>query len=97
MKSSRRISTNDEVWATMEANGQVLAHISKRNFSTVDDVIRLVSALAGQFFGLAKLTVRNRTQGWSMNIPVAGRHKLSFALGNSTPAPHDGLQYCIPW
>lgn len=101
MKSFNHISANDQVLATLEANGRVLASINKCNFKNVDDVIRFVSAMAGQFWGLAKLTIRNRTQGWSLNVAVAGKRVPSLALGgdSATPAfmPHDGLQYRIPW
>lgn len=104
MKTDNRLNATDEVMATLEAQGGVLASVQKHNFTSVDDVVRFVMALAGKFVGLGKLTIRNKTQGWRTVMSLAvNRPSLSIGgLGASvsTPAgvqPHDGAQYLIPW
>ena len=50
-----------------------MASVSKNNFSSVEDIVRFICAMAGKFMGLAKLHIRNKTQGWTMNMVLAGR------------------------
>ena len=97
MTTDNRLNATDEVMATLEAQGGVLASVQKHNFTSVDDVVRFVMALG-------KLTIRNKTQGWRTVMSLAvNRPSLSIGgLGASvsTPAgvqPHDGAQYLIPW
>ncbi len=71
MFTFNKISTQDQVFAKLETNGKVIVSISKSNFSCVEDVVRFVSSLAGHYLGLAKLTIRNKTQGWLMNMALA--------------------------
>ena len=44
-------------------NGRTMASIAKSNFTSIDDVVRLITTMAGKCVGLAKLTIRNKTQG----------------------------------
>ena len=67
------ISVTDEVFATLECGGRIIASVCKRNFSCVDDVVKFVYATCGQLAGLAKLSIRNKTQGWAMNLSLASR------------------------
>ena len=101
MNTMNQVNRDDEMMATLEAEGGVLTSVQKRNFTSVDDVVRFVMSLAGKFVGLGKLTIRNKTQGWRVVMSLAVRRpSLSLAgLGGSMPAmqPHDGRQYLIPW
>ena len=100
----KQVNRDDEMMATLEAQGGVLASVQKHNFTSVDDVVRFVMSLAGKFVGLGKLTIRNKTQGWRIVMSLAvKRPSLSLAgVGMPMPAvpatlPHDGRQYVIPW
>ncbi len=104
MNTLKQVNRDDEMMATLEAQGGIVASVQKRNFASVDDVVRFVMSLAGKFAGLGKLTIRNKTQGWRVVMSLAVRRpSLSLAgLGPSMPAPasaqpHDGAQYLIPW
>ena len=65
------LSTSDQIFATLVVGGKVMASVSKTNFSSVEDVVRFICAMAGKFMGLAKLNIRNKTQGWSLDMALA--------------------------
>lgn len=67
------VSSSDQIFATLVVGGKVMANVCKCNFSSVDEIVRLVSSLAGRFMGLARLSIRNKTQGWTMNMALASR------------------------
>lgn len=75
------LSINDQIFATLEVGGKTVASISKSNFSSINDIVRFIYAMAGRFMGLARLNIRNKTQGWSMNL----------ALASSQHSPHPTL------
>lgn len=101
MTTFNRLNTTDEVMATLEAQGSIVASVQKRNFATVDDVVRFVLSLAGKFMGLGKLTIRNKTQGWNMVMSLAMRRPVLTpaipATNSMSMPPHSGRQYLIPW
>lgn len=68
---NREMNLGDEVFATLECNGRILANVRATQFSSVDEVVGYIYATAGAFSGLGRLTVRNRTQGWCQMVPVA--------------------------
>ncbi len=84
--TSTSLSTSDMIYATLEVGGRTLASVSKSNFTTTDDIVRFICAIAGRFMGLARLNIRNKTQGWSMNMALASTH----------PAQHTSLQHAMP-
>ncbi len=67
------LSTSDQIFATLEVGGKVMASVSKSNFSSVEDIVRFIYSMAGRFMGLARLSIRNKTQGWTMNLALASR------------------------
>lgn len=67
------LSRNDQIFATLEVGGKIMASICKSNFSTINDVVRFICSIAGRFMGLARLNIRNKTQGWTMNMALASR------------------------
>lgn len=71
--TSTTLSTSDQIFATLEVGGRIMASVCKTNFSTIDDIVKFISSLAGRFMGLARLNIRNKTQGWSMNMALAAR------------------------
>ena len=67
------LSTSDQIFATLEVGGKVMATVCKNNFASIDEVVRFIYAMAGKFMGLARLNIRNKTQGWTMNLALASR------------------------
>ena len=71
------LSINDLIFATLEVGGKTMASVSKTNFSSIDDIVRFICAMAGRFMGLARLNIRNKTQGRSMNMALASRQRVT--------------------
>ena len=71
--SNPQVSASDQIVAQLEINGRVLARVSNRNFHNIDEIVAMIQALAGKFLGLARLTIRNQTQGWSKVMMLATR------------------------
>ncbi len=69
------LSINDLIFATLEVGGKTMASVSKTNFSSIDDIVRFIYAIAGRFMGLARLNIRNKTQGWTMNLALASHQR----------------------
>lgn len=69
--SNTQVSASDQIVAQLEMNGRTLARVSNRNFHSVDEIVAMIQALAGKFMGLARLTIRNQTQGWSKVMMLA--------------------------
>lgn len=65
------LNLSDVVFATLEAGGRVIASVCTRNFSSIDDVVKAMRTAAGSFIGLARLTIRNKTQGWNVQMSLA--------------------------
>lgn len=72
-KTRTSLSTSDQIFATLEVGGKVMASVSKNNFSSIEDIVRFIYSVAGRFMGLARLSIRNKTQGWTMNMALASR------------------------
>lgn len=79
--TSTTISTSDQIFATLEVGGKIMASVSKNNFSTINDVVRFICSITGRFIGLARLSIRNMTQGWTMNLALASRPSHTAPLG----------------
>ena len=69
--NSTSLSIGDQIFATLEVGGKTVASVYKTNFATINDIVRFVGAVAGRFMGLARLHIRNKTQGWTMNLSLA--------------------------
>ena len=97
-RSMAPIERDDMILATLEGNGRILATVHKTGFGNVDDVTRFALALAGQFTGLAKLTVRNKTQGWHMTQCLASRRQpaprpfMAWTPNHTASVPARALQ-----
>ena len=79
MNFNQTMSPSDLIMASLECNGKELVRFSQNNFSSIDEVVRAAFSAAGHFAGLARLTVRNATQGWSRAIALASRIRLNVA------------------
>lgn len=65
------LSASDQVFATLMLGGKTLVSVCKSNFNSIDDIVRFITSSAGKFMGLAQLNIRNKTQGWAMNMSLA--------------------------
>lgn len=98
LRSVNSLNSSDEILATIEVNGHQLASLNRRDFLNVDEVIHSIVSLAGSFIGLAKLHIRNKTQGWSMVMGIAPRHEICTpARPLHVAMPQAGRQLSIPW
>ena len=91
------VKCGDKICATLVCNGRRLASINGMNFSSLDAVKRALLELAGQYVGMAVLTVRNCTQGWRDVTALATMRRPAAATQSIHAAPRSGAQYLIPW
>lgn len=97
MATSHKISCTDFIMANISWNGRTLASIAKSNFNSIDDVVRLMTTMAGKCFGIAKLTIRNKTQGWAINMGIRTPQSVSIK-SLLTPTQHQrGTQLALPF
>lgn len=95
---SYKMATSDVIFASIQCNGRTLASIKQTNFSSIEDVMRCIVSMAGQFYGMAQVQVRNMTQGWRTAMPVASQHRIALPrITPVAPVMHSGMQYTIPW
>ncbi len=95
-RSMTPIERNDMILATLEGNGRILATVHKAGFNNVDEVTRFALAMTANFTGLAKLTVRNKTQGWLMTQCLAAR-RCPAPRAMVAPAATQPRQLAIEW
>ena len=96
--SNTPMSATDRIVAQLESNGQVMARVSTSNITSIDEIVNMVRALAGKIMGLARLTIRNQTQGWSRVISLASRGCAAPVYSRPTRLPAmQGRQYLIPF
>ena len=60
-----QISTGDQIIASLQIGGVTLASVARSGFACTDEVVSTLRKLAGGIAGLAKLNIRNKTQGWN--------------------------------
>ncbi|MDY2827747.1 MAG: hypothetical protein SOU27_00560 [Sodaliphilus sp.] len=83
--NTKQVSASDHVFATLKQNGKVLANLSSSNFVSLSDVIETVKKLVGKLSGMCELNIRNKTQGWSIDMLLA-HHNSFLRLGGATSA-----------
>ena len=69
----RTVSASDIIFASLESRGKVLAQVCTSNFTSLQEVVGRLKSLAGRYMGLARLRIRNMTQGWNMSLSLASR------------------------
>lgn len=94
---TNNVTCGDWICATLVCNGRRLASVEGTQFSGLDAVKRALVDIAGQFVGMAVLTVLNRTQGWRDVTALASmRRQAAPAVAATAPVSGSG-QYTIPW
>ena len=92
------VNLGDKIIATLECNGRRLASVNGNQFPSLDAVKQALITLAGQFSGMAVLTVRNCTLGWRDVTALATmRRPVHTAQTAFASAPRSGAQYLLPW
>ena len=95
---NKSVNYGDRICASIESNGRRLASIDGTDFTSLDSVKRALLQLAGQYMGMAVITVRNCTQGWRDVAAIASvRRHLAPASAIVPSRPRVGAQYLIPW
>ena len=51
MATTHKISSTDLIMANLSWNGRTMASIAKSNFTSIDDVVRLITTMAGKCVG----------------------------------------------
>ena len=100
INSANNLTATDEILACMEINGSVIASIRRFNFNSIDEVIKTIVSMSGNFVGLAKLSIRNKTQGWNMIMGVARQQRVItpvMAINMEPSYKSSGQQLSIPW
>lgn len=97
MLVTRKIEKTDFIMANLSWKGVTLASVANRNFTSIDDVVSFISSLAGKCFGLAKLTIRNKTQGWAINMGISTPSDISIKNITSPSSVMKGTQLSIPF
>ena len=77
MNISNTVAMSDQLLMTVNINGATTFNCSGTGFSSLDEVLTYVRQQVGNFVGLARVSVRNKTQGWSRMLSLS-RHSLSL-------------------
>lgn len=96
-----KMNGNDVIFASVMCNGKTLARITQSNFTCIEEVMQRVISMAGKYMGVARVQVRNMTQGWSTSMAIASqrcsiKHTATPPVP-AAPAMQSGMQYTIPW
>lgn len=66
----RGIALTDRIYACLTLKGTVLAEFTADRFLSLSSIMTAIRAMVPWAAGLAKLTIRNMTRGWSLNRPM---------------------------
>lgn len=70
MRRNQPISYTDRIYARLTMAGHVLVEFTRDKISGYSALLSQMRALTPQSRGLARLTVRNMTRGWSEQRPL---------------------------
>jgi len=77
--TQHKMENGDQIFATLVCNGTTIVNVMQNNFASMEDVMRYVMTKAGIFGGLARVKVRNASQGWSTDMMVSSPHRRMLA------------------
>lgn len=66
----QEIKYTDRVYARLTLAGHVVAEVTRERIGNFSSLIAILRALVPSCRGLARLTVRNLTRGWSVERPL---------------------------
>lgn len=61
-----KIEKGDEVYATLSVAGNTMVELQKVEAASIDEIMQKLRKTASLYTGLAKVYIRNRTRGWSV-------------------------------
>ena len=67
--ASKSVLPSDRVYASLSVGGRVVAEVIREGFSDLTALLLLLRRMANMR-GLARLTVRNMSRGWSLTEPL---------------------------
>lgn len=79
MNICNTVAMSDQLLMTVSINGAAKLNCSGTGFSSLDDVLAYVRERIGSFVGLARVTVRNKTQGWSRMLSLSRHSQACYA------------------
>lgn len=65
------IAAADMVYGTVNAGGVTLVSLAATGFTGVEQVAKRLREAAGRFLGLGSISIRNKSQGWTIEMPIA--------------------------
>lgn len=65
-----RVEMGDEIFAAISVWGKPVAELKSVSFGCLDDVFFELRRRASRHVGLTKVSVRNRTRGWMIQVPL---------------------------
>ena len=101
--ATEELHVGDELIACLESGGRILAQFCRTGFSSLGEVVSLLSDLVGRCGGVSRLTIRNKTQGWCRVMALTRQHRntvaqpLAVSSVAARPAVDIAGRYLIPW
>ena len=94
MRGRNKVSFGDKIYAVLTIDGETVVKFTDNCFGSLRDVISAVFRAAGRFVGVARLLIRNQSEGWNVSMPLASNAVPQ--AGVKAPVAVNG-QYLIPW
>ena len=94
MRGRNKVNFGDKIYAVLTIDGETVVKFSDNCFGSLRDVISAVFRAAGRFVGVARLLIRNQSEGWNVSMPLASNAGTQPRM--SAPVAANG-QYLIPW
>lgn len=94
MRGRNKVNFGDKIYAVLTIDGETVVKFSDNCFGSLRDVISAVFMAAGRFVGVARLLIRNQSEGWNVSMPLASNAGTQPRV--SAPVAANG-QYLIPW
>ena len=95
MITQKTFTKEDNIFATLMGKGKIIKTIVGKNFSDISEIVKMITSNCGDYRGLAELSVRNQSQGWSFNMLLSMNNVLPTSERIEAEPPRDGLQYCF--
>lgn len=69
-RSHHFMSLSDRIFARLSLGGRVIAEIDRADFPSLSFLLTAIRAMVPGVSGLARLSVRNMSRGWSLERPL---------------------------
>ncbi len=69
--STYTMTSTDMIYGSINAGGNTLAGIASTGYNSIEQVSRQLRETAGRFAGIGTISIRNKSQGWSVELPIA--------------------------